>query len=66
MVLSKAHGMIRDRTYCIRLYDSKDLSAMVALAVFGSIQVFSDASALNLEVDVGCMNRLLVVSARKP
>jgi D-alanine-D-alanine ligase len=66
MVLSKAHGMIRDRTYCIRLYAAEDLTALVALAGFGSVQVFSDASAMNRGDDVGCMNRRLVVSARKP
>ena len=35
MVLSKAHGMIRDRTYCIRPYAAEDLSALVARAGFG-------------------------------
>ena len=66
MVLSKAQGMIRDRTYCIRLYSAEDLTALVARAGFGDIKRYSDASALNRAVDVGCMNHRLVVSARKP
>jgi D-alanine-D-alanine ligase len=65
MVLSKAHGMIRDRTYCIRPYAADDLTALISRAGFGSVNVHRDASALNLDVDVGCMNRRLVVSARK-
>ena len=66
MVLSKGQGMIRDRTYCIRLYGADDLAALVARAGFGDVQVHSDASALNRTEDVGCMNHRLVVAARKP
>ena len=66
MVLSKGQGMIRDRTYCIRLYGADDLAALVARAGFADVQVHSDASALNRAEDVGCMNHRLVVAARKP
>jgi D-alanine-D-alanine ligase len=66
MVLSKGQGMIRDRTYCIRLYGAEDLAVLVARAGFGDVQVHSDASALNCAEDVGCMNHRLVVAARKP
>jgi SAM-dependent methyltransferase len=66
MVLSKGQGMIRDRTYCIRLYGADDLAALVFRAGFGNVQVHSDASALNRTEDVGCMNHRLVVAARKP
>jgi D-alanine-D-alanine ligase len=66
MVLSKAHGLVRDRTYCIRPYAADELAALVSRAGFGSVKVHRDASALNRDEDVGCMNRRLVVSARKP
>jgi hypothetical protein len=66
MVLSKANGMIRDRTYCIHPYAADDLTALVSRAGFGSVKVHRDASALNRDEDVGCMNRRLFVSARKP
>ena len=66
MVLSKAHGMIRDRTYCIRPYAAEDLTALVYRAGFGRVTVHNDASALKRAEDVGCMNQRLVVSARKP
>ena len=66
MVLSKAQGMIRDRTYCIRPYVAEDLAALVARAGFCDIKRYSGASALKRAEDVGCMNQRLVVSARKP
>lgn len=66
MVLSKTQGMIRDRTYCIRLYRAEDLAELVARAGFGRVKVHRDASALNRAEDVGCMNQRLVVVARKP
>jgi D-alanine-D-alanine ligase len=66
MVLSKGQGMIRDRTYCIRLYSADDLAGLVARAGFGDVRVHSDASALNRAEDVGCMNHRLMVAARKP
>ena len=66
MVLSKRQGMIRDKTYCIRLYGADDLAALVARAGFGDVQVHSDAAALNRTEDVGCMNHRLVLTARKP
>ena len=66
MVLSKGQGMIRDRTYCIRLYGVDALAALVARAGFADVQVHSDASALTRTEDVGCMNHRLVIAARKP
>lgn len=66
MVLSKGRGMIRDKTYCIRLYDANNLATLVARAGFENVQVHTDVSALNCLEDVGCMNHRMVVVARKP
>jgi D-alanine-D-alanine ligase len=66
MVLSKTQGMIRDRTYSIRLYTAKDLAKMVARAGFEDVQAHGETAVLNLEEDLGCMNHRLVVTARKP
>lgn len=66
MVLSKNQGIIRDKTYCIRIYSADDLSALVARAGFDEVQVHSGASAFDRKQDVGCMNHRLVVVARKP
>ena len=65
MVLSKDNGLIRDRSYCIRLYGAEELNALVARAGFCDVQVHTDASAIQVNVDVGCMNHRLVVVARK-
>ena len=66
MVLSKATGLIRDRTYGIRLYGAKALAALVTRAGFDDVRVHTDASAMDTTVDVGCMNHRLVGVARKP
>lgn len=66
MVLSKNKGLIRDKTYCIHLYDADELAALVNRAGFTDVNVHSDASAMNPTVDVGCMNHRLVAVARKP
>jgi D-alanine-D-alanine ligase len=66
MVLSKTEGLIRDRTYRIRLYGATDLTALASRAGFTEIAVHTDATARAAKVDVGCMNHRLVVTARKP
>jgi len=66
MVLSKGQGMIRDRTYRIRLYDADALQGLVDRAGFEDVQVHTDAAVLQREVDVGCMNHRLLVAARRP
>ncbi len=66
MVLSKSRGMIRDKTYRIRLYGEDDLVALARSAGFDGIQVHTNTSAMKCSDDVGCMNHRLVVSARKP
>ena len=66
VVLSKATGLIRDRTYCIRLYGAKALAALITRAGFDAVKVHTDASAMDTAVDVGCMNHRLVGVARKP
>ena len=66
MVLSKTKGIVRDRTYSIRLYSTGALAALTARAGFDDIRIHTDTSALAPGVDVGCMNHRLVVAARKP
>lgn len=66
MVLSKSRGLIRDRTYCIRLYSAEELADLVRRAGFVDLQVVSDASVLDRTRDLGCMNHRVVVAARRP
>jgi D-alanine-D-alanine ligase len=66
MVLSKNKGLVRDKTYCIRLYDADELAALVVRAGFIDVNVHADASAMVSTMDVGCMNHRLVAVARRP
>jgi D-alanine-D-alanine ligase len=66
MVLSKTRGIIRDKTYRIRLYREDDLVDLARRAGFNDVRVHADVSAMKSTEDVGCMNHRLVVSARKP
>jgi D-alanine-D-alanine ligase len=65
MVLSKTRGIIRDKTYRIRLYSKDDLVDLVHSAGFNNVRVHTDVSAMKCAEDVGCMNHRLVVTARK-
>jgi D-alanine-D-alanine ligase len=66
MVLSKRRGMIRDRTYCIRLYGSEDLVDLLDRAGFVDVHVHNGAASVRPKEDVGCMNHRLLLTARKP
>jgi len=66
MVLSKRKGLIRDETYCIQLYSADELAVLVNRAGFSDVNVHSDTSAIDANVDVGCMNHRLVAVARRP
>ena len=66
LVLSKTHGVIRDKTYGIRLYEPRGLSELVTRAGFDDIQINADRKTSDKQEDRGCMNHRLVVVARKP
>lgn len=66
MVLSKQNGMVRDKTYCIRLYEPRHISDLLSKAGFIDIQFLSDKFKATIKEDLGCMNHRLIVTARKP
>lgn len=66
LVLSKQKGLIRDKTYCIHLYEPQKLAALVIKAGFIDVQICSDSTTCYSEEDLGCMNHRLIISARKP
>jgi D-alanine-D-alanine ligase len=66
MVLSKRRGMIRDRSYCIRLYGAQELADLLNRAGFVDVLVHDGATSMRHEEDVGCMNHRLLLTARKP
>ena len=66
LVWSKARGLIRDKTYSIWLYSGDTLVALMRNAGFDDVYLYSDTAAIKSAEDIGCMNHLLVVTARKP
>ena len=65
MVLSKHKGLIRDRTYAIRLYDSQTLASLLETVGFDRIQTYTDFSPHRFEGDYGFMNRRMLAVGRK-
>lgn len=65
IVLSKTDGLIRDQTYCIRLYDTAGLSAMLQNAGFRRIRVYNDFSPHEADGDYGFMNNRLMACGQK-
>lgn len=66
MVLSKDSGLIRDRTYSIRLYTAETLPQLIEASGFKTAGVCVEFSSHHLKADYGFMNRRMVVTGRKP
>jgi hypothetical protein len=65
MVISKERGLIRDRTYAIRLYDSQSLAFLLEKTGFHQIQIHTDFSPHRFEGDYGFMNRRMLGVGQK-
>ena len=66
MVLSKKTGLIRDRTYCIRLYTPEGLTELANRSGFEDVCVYAGTGSVEGTEDVGCMNHRMILCARKP
>jgi D-alanine-D-alanine ligase len=66
MVLSKVTGLVRDQTYAIRFYTSKDLIRLVSEAGFSNVHLRRNFSSNGDDEDYGFMNHRMIVTARKP
>lgn len=66
MVISKSKGLIRDRTYSIRLYEPDSLAALVEEAGFTGINVKTEFAPHKNGGDYGFMNHRMIVTAQKP
>ena len=67
MVLSKKNVLIRDKNYCIRIYEKSYLKELFKAVGFNDINIYSQNSIAGLnESDRGCMNHRLIVTACKP
>jgi hypothetical protein len=66
MVISKMRGMIRDSTYCTRLYSQEKITKMLSSAGFASVVIQKDFVSHGEEGDYGLMtNRMIVIADKK-
>ncbi len=65
MVLSKKTGLIRDRTYAIRFYDSRKISQLLGQAGFEGVRILTDFSPYRDQGDYGFMNHRMIATGRK-
>jgi D-alanine-D-alanine ligase len=65
LVLSKISGIIRDRTYCVRIYGPEELQNLLHRTGFEAISVHTDFSPFEFDEDVGFMNQRMLAVARK-
>ena len=66
MVISKTKGLIRDRTYSIRLYEPDSLAALIGEAGFTGIKVKTEFTPHKNKGDYGFMNHRMIVIAQRP
>jgi D-alanine-D-alanine ligase len=65
MVLSKANGLIRDRTYCMRLYEPGDITDKLAGVGFSRPLAHCGFRPQRAAGDYGFMNHRMIVTARR-
>lgn len=65
MVISKEQGLIRDRTYAMRVYEPESLSNLVEEAGFRGTSLHRDFSVRRDGADCGFMNHRIMITARK-
>jgi len=66
MALSKRKGLIRDVTYCTRLYSPEKITAMLKATGFDAIRIQKDFVSHEHKLDCGLMtNRMIVIAHKK-
>ena len=66
MVISKAKGIIRDATYCTRLYSPEKIKAMLTSAGFALVTIQKDFVSHAEKGDYGLMtNRMIVIAGKE-
>jgi D-alanine-D-alanine ligase len=66
MVLSKQKGLIRDRTYSIRLFEPDTIAALFKESGFSRVKVHTDFSLHRPEGDYGFMDHRMMATGQKP
>jgi D-alanine-D-alanine ligase len=65
MVLSKKKGLIRDKTYTMRLYDDRSLARLLKSVGFMAVEIHTDFDPHGTQGDYGCMNNRILAVGRK-
>ena len=65
LVLNKSVGLIRDRTYGMRLYDARGLTELVRACGFDRSKAYTDFSLSETHGDLGFMNYRMLITAQK-
>ncbi|MBW2412365.1 MAG: class I SAM-dependent methyltransferase [Deltaproteobacteria bacterium] len=65
MVIDKQKGLIRDRTYAIRLYDSNGLESLFRQAGFNNVNIYTNFSPHQSSGDCGFMNNRMIGIGQK-
>ncbi len=66
MVISRRRGMIRDSSYCTRLYGPEKITEMLTSAGFREVAIHKGFISHNKEGDYGAMTNRMIVTAQKP
>jgi D-alanine-D-alanine ligase len=65
MVLSKNSGLIRDRTYSVKLYDAQALMMLIEDTGFRAVTVHANFASHRLKGDYGFMNHRIIATGQK-
>ncbi|HSQ54001.1 MAG TPA: class I SAM-dependent methyltransferase [Candidatus Bathyarchaeia archaeon] len=66
LVVSKKSGLVKDRTYLLRIYDPDSMRLLLSKLGFSGINVIRDFSPFRKTGDFGFMNFRMIVTATKP
>ncbi len=66
LVMSRKNGLIRDKTYSIRLYRPDALATLLAGAGFSGVQIITDFRPHQKNGDFGCMENRMLGTGKKP
>lgn len=65
MVLSKKDGLIRDETYCVRLYSEQRISELLQSTGFSTPSIHNSFSCHRRPGDYGFLNNRMIVTAKR-
>jgi len=65
VVISKKNGLIRDESYCARLYSPEAITASLRSAGFSSVAIQGDFVSHKERGDYGCMTHRMIVTAKR-